>query len=773
MSFPVIKGILQSSENHLWNTADSLGRGATAVVYLGRQKQHGKVVAVKVFHDHIHWVSGCDEIRELELLQKLKHENIVKLFAIERESQSKRPVVVMEYCEGGSLYHMLDQPQHSYGLPEDQFVLVLQHVSAGIEYLRRLQIIHRDIKPGNIMRFVTEDGRSIYKLTDFGAARELNEEQNFTSMYGTEEYLHPGMYEKAVLRQSSGQRFDAKVDLWSLGVTFYHVATGKLPFQPYGGRTNKQTMFTITSQKEYGVISGVQNFENGPIIWSRELPQSCQLSSGMKALVVPLLAGLMECDESRVITYDVLFRVVQTIAQKITFTIFHYTSCRELKIFIDKNESFSTLQDILASQTDICARDQLLLIDGKPMENLVDMTATVDSYPIHIRDSHIFLFQRDLRFIESERVIHPEIPHIPEFVNFVDMEKDLRLSHSCSARGHLIKRYTDETLRKQKFLSEGLVCIRSYIHTRLDNSEHSAGTMEQVMKESQKRFNTFYFMVRTIKTFCDKLNIRNRDLEEISMEKTQEEVHKKAEIRMKEIITYQNTLVAKVHENCDEYNHWFVRCEQNSCFSKISHYVTVIGNIQNRFRRDKNVKDQMTSHDEHVHQCERQKLQEQCVAMTSILQDHCFCNLEIMYKEAIQFLGSLSKDLFRITKIEKNIESVIVCQQKLSLRLDKVEDKCHDVIDRLQRTIQDSGFSSENPARQTQPLTGYAEGGMDNGGNGSSSLTSAGFSASLREICDDSKSIASMILENSEMIRRLEECGLYSSGSLSTNLDQT
>lgn len=55
--------------------------------------------------------------------------------------------------------------------------------------------MHRDLKPGNIMKFVAEDGRIIYKLTDFGAARELEEDQEFVSLYGTEEYLHPDLYE--------------------------------------------------------------------------------------------------------------------------------------------------------------------------------------------------------------------------------------------------------------------------------------------------------------------------------------------------------------------------------------------------------------------------------------------------------------------------------------------------------------------------------------------------------------------------------------------------
>lgn len=60
---------------------------------------------------------------------------------------------------------------------------------AGMNHLREYGIVHRDIKPGNIMRVIGEDGRSVYKLTDFGAARELEDDEQFVSLYGTEEYL--------------------------------------------------------------------------------------------------------------------------------------------------------------------------------------------------------------------------------------------------------------------------------------------------------------------------------------------------------------------------------------------------------------------------------------------------------------------------------------------------------------------------------------------------------------------------------------------------------
>lgn len=74
-----------------------------------------------------------------------------------------------------------------------------------MNHLRDNGVVHRDIKPGNIMRQVGEDGKSVYKLTDFGAARELEDDEKFVSVYGTEEYLVRWQCHTQNLVQSGGE----------------------------------------------------------------------------------------------------------------------------------------------------------------------------------------------------------------------------------------------------------------------------------------------------------------------------------------------------------------------------------------------------------------------------------------------------------------------------------------------------------------------------------------------------------------------------------------
>ncbi|NXG83050.1 IKKE kinase, partial [Stercorarius parasiticus] len=356
---------MQSTPNYLWSTEDLLGQGATACVYKARNKKSGELVAVKVFNNASYLRPQEVQMREFEMLRKLNHKNIVKLFAVEETGSSKQKVLVMEYCSSGSLLNVLEDPANAFGLAESEFLIVLQCVVAGMNHLRENGVVHRDIKPGNIMRLMGEDGQSIYKLTDFGAARELDDDEKFVSVYGTEEYLHPDMYERAVLRKPQQKAYGVTVDLWSIGVTFYHAATGGLPFVPFGGpRRNKETMYKITTEKPPGAIAGVQRQENGSIEWSYELPVTCRLSTGLKDQLIPILANILEADQEKCWGFDQFFAETNDILHRIVVDVFSLQQASSHRIYIHSYNTTTKFLDAVFKQTNIVPHHQEYFFEG-------------------------------------------------------------------------------------------------------------------------------------------------------------------------------------------------------------------------------------------------------------------------------------------------------------------------------------------------------------------------------------------------------------------------
>lgn len=295
---------------------------------------------------------------------------------------------------------------------------------------------------GNIMKFIADDGSTVYKLTDFGAARELQEDQQFVSLYGTEEYLHPDMYERAVLRKPVGKTFGATVDLWSIGVTLYHVATGNLPFRPFGGRRNKETMFYITTKKASGVISGLQTSENGPIEWSRELPQNCQLSAGLKKIVTPLLAGLLEVDPQRIWSFERFFSEVTDTLCRRPVHIFNVHRASLIKVFLHPEEKLVALQIHIQDQTEITPHAQILLLGDVPFTSIVEESTPGRGYPVIGSDKPLMLFSR-----ENNNVTLPtetELPKFPAFAGIVSVENDASQAKVACSVGHVCKRRIDK-----------------------------------------------------------------------------------------------------------------------------------------------------------------------------------------------------------------------------------------------------------------------------------------------------------------------------------------
>ncbi|KAB1258945.1 Inhibitor of nuclear factor kappa-B kinase subunit epsilon [Camelus dromedarius] len=456
---------MQSTVNYLWHTDDLLGQGATASVYKARNKKSGELVAVKVFNTASYLRPREVQVREFEVLRKLNHQNIIKLFAVEETGGSRQKVLVMEYCSSGSLLNVLESPENAFGLPEDEFLVVLRCVGkatsslacvpvAGMNHLRENGVVHRDIKPGNIMRLVGEEGQSIYKLTDFGAARELGDDEHFVSVYGTEEYLHPDMYERAVLRKPQQKAFGVTVDLWSIGVTLYHAATGSLPFVPFGGpRRNKEIMYRITTEKPAGAIAGTQRRENGPLEWSYTLPITCQLSTGLQSQLVPILANILEVEQAKCWGFDQFFAETSDILQRVIVHVFSLPQAILHHVYVHAHNTIAIFLEAVYKQTNVAPQHQEYLFEGhlcvlEPNLSAQHIVHTTASSPLT-------LFSMASETPKGLAFRDPALD-IPKFVPKVDLQADYNTAKGVLGAGYQALRLARSLLAGQELMLRGL-----------------------------------------------------------------------------------------------------------------------------------------------------------------------------------------------------------------------------------------------------------------------------------------------------------------------------
>lgn len=195
------------------------GRGGMGVVYHARDLELEREVALKVLPETVAEDEGAirDLKREASLCLDLTHPNIVRLHDFKRLDGLH--CLVMEYVGGGSLRVLLDKREG--GLPEADAVRIILAASRGLEYAHGRKVLHRDIKPGNIL--VDADG--VVKVADFGIARVARDSitrltGRMTS--GTLAYMSP--------EQLRGKPCDARSDVYSLGITLYELLAGRLPF---------------------------------------------------------------------------------------------------------------------------------------------------------------------------------------------------------------------------------------------------------------------------------------------------------------------------------------------------------------------------------------------------------------------------------------------------------------------------------------------------------------------------------------------------------------
>src|SRR5512136_1323917 len=173
-----------------YQVLERLGRGGMADVYRAHHTRLDRDVAIKVLHPHL--IEGQDFLarfeREAKAVASLKHPHIVQVFDF--DSQDDLQYLVMELIDGGSLRGRLEELAKSTArLPRDDTRRIFGHVASALDYAHRRGMLHRDVKPANVL--LDRDGDAY--LSDFGIARILSETQFTTTgaLIGTPHYMSP------------------------------------------------------------------------------------------------------------------------------------------------------------------------------------------------------------------------------------------------------------------------------------------------------------------------------------------------------------------------------------------------------------------------------------------------------------------------------------------------------------------------------------------------------------------------------------------------------
>ncbi len=197
-----------------------LGAGAMARVFLAKQLSLDRLVAIKIlpkkYTDNERFVERF--YAEGKAAAKLNHPNIVGALDVGRAGEMH--FFVMEYVQGKTVYDVISERKR---YEEAEALEVIEQITDALDHAHEAGLIHRDVKPKNIM--IAKDG--VAKLADMGLARAVSDkaaaEQEAGKAYGTPYYISP--------EQIRGLNdVDRRADIYSLGATFYHMVTGKVPF---------------------------------------------------------------------------------------------------------------------------------------------------------------------------------------------------------------------------------------------------------------------------------------------------------------------------------------------------------------------------------------------------------------------------------------------------------------------------------------------------------------------------------------------------------------
>ena len=221
MAFGISKSTLARVGNY--DLIDQIAEGGMGTVYKARNRESGEIVAIKIVPEGMadNQTLYHRFQKEFAAASHIDHPNVVR--ALEYGVLGGRPYLVMEFVDGESLGQRIERDGR---IPEAEAIRIIALAAQGLHHAHKSGMVHRDIKPDNIM--ITKDGQ--IKLLDLGLVKEADNDVNLTRTgrgLGTPHFMAPEQFRNA-------KNADVKCDIYSLGATLYQLVTGELPFRSAG-----------------------------------------------------------------------------------------------------------------------------------------------------------------------------------------------------------------------------------------------------------------------------------------------------------------------------------------------------------------------------------------------------------------------------------------------------------------------------------------------------------------------------------------------------------
>lgn len=207
-----------------------IAKGSFSVVYKALQKKTGIIRCIKKISKKNFTIDILHAQHEVQILQKLVHPNIVRI--IEYYEDQKNLFIVTEYLEGGELF---DKMLKKMSFSEFEARTIISQVISAILYLHQQNILHRDLKPQNIIFEYEDPAKLNVKIIDFGTSRRIFKNQKLSFKTGTYSFMAPEVLT---------HKYDQKCDIWNVGVILFLLLSGRHPFP---GVSEEETLKKIST----------------------------------------------------------------------------------------------------------------------------------------------------------------------------------------------------------------------------------------------------------------------------------------------------------------------------------------------------------------------------------------------------------------------------------------------------------------------------------------------------------------------------------------------